>query len=49
MNPSKEEIVLSRDGEELLVQRFVEVYDQNQKHGEVWNQKTDTSADFTVL
>ena len=29
MNSSKEEIVLSHDSKELLVQRFVRVFDQN--------------------
>ena len=48
INTSKEEILLSRDSEELFVQRFVEVFDQNRNHVQVWNQRPVTPADFTV-
>ena len=39
---------MSRDSKELFEQRFVKVFDQNRKHVEVRNQKTDTPAGFTV-
>ena len=48
INSSKEEIVLLRDSEEFFVQRFVKVFDQNQKHVKAQNQRTGTPADFTV-
>ena len=41
---SKEEIVLSSDSKELLEQRFVKVFNQNRKHVEAQNQRTDTPA-----
>ena len=44
----EEEIVLSRDIKELLEQRFVKIFDQNQKHVEARNQRTGTPAGFTV-
>ena len=47
-NSSKEEIVFSRDSKELLVQRFVKVFDQNWNQVEARNQRTDNPADFTV-
>ena len=37
INSSKEEIVLSRDSKELIVQCFVWVFDQNRKHAEAQN------------
>ena len=46
---SKKEIGLSRDNKELFEQRFVKVFDQNQKNMEAWNQRTGTPAGFTVL
>ena len=50
INSSKEEIVLSHDSKELLVQqRFMKVSDQYWKHVEARNQRTGTPADFTVL
>ena len=48
INSSKQEIVLSCDGKQLFVQYFVKVFDQNQKHVEVWTQRTGTPTDFTV-
>ena len=39
---------LSGDSKELFEQRFMKVFDQNQKHVEVRNQRTGTPADFTV-
>ena len=39
---------LSRDSKELLVQRFVKVFDQNPKYMEARNSKTDIPTDFTV-
>ena len=48
INSSKEEIFLSLDSKELIVQRFLKVFDQNQKHVEARNQRTSTPADFTV-
>ena len=48
INSSKEEIVLSRDSKTLFVQRFVKVFDQNWKHVEAQNQRTATTANFTV-
>ena len=39
---------MSHDSKELFVQRFVNVFDQNQKHVEARNQRTGTPADFTV-
>ena len=39
---------LSRDSKELFEQRFMKVFNQNQKHEEVRNQRTGTPADFTV-
>ena len=44
INSNKEEIVLSRDSKELIVQCFVEVFDQNRKHVEARNQRTSTPA-----
>ena len=49
INQLKQEIVLSRDRKELFVQRFVYVFDQNRKHVEAQNQRTDTTADFALL
>ena len=49
MKSSKEEIVLSSYSRELSEQRFVKVFDQNQKQVEARNQITGTPADFTVL
>ena len=49
INQLKREIVLSRDSKELFVQRFVQVFDQNRKHVEARNQRTDTLADFAAL
>ena len=43
-NQIKKEIVLSRDSKELLQQRFVKIFDQNRKHVEARNQRTDTPA-----
>ena len=40
MSSSKEEIVLSRDSKELLVQRFMKVFEQIRKHVDAWNQRT---------
>ena len=40
---------MSRESKELFLQHFVEVYDQNRKHVEVRNQRTNTPADFIVL
>ena len=42
MNSSKEEIDLSCDSQELFQQHFMKVFDQNRKHMEAQNQKTDT-------
>ena len=41
-NSRKEKIVLSRDGKELFVQRFVKVFHQNRIHVEARNQRTYT-------
>ena len=46
INSSKEEMVLLRDSKKLFVLRFVWVFDQNRKHVEAWNQRTDTLTDF---
>ena len=46
INSSKEEMVLLRDSKKLYVLRFVWVFDQNRKHVEAWNQRTDTLTDF---
>ena len=46
MKSSKEEIVLSSYSRELSEQRFVKVFDQNQKQVEVRNQRTGTPADL---
>ena len=48
INSKKEELVLSHDSKELFVQRFMKVFDQNWKHVEAGNQRTDTPGDFTV-
>ena len=48
MNSSKEEIDLSCDSQELFQQHFMKVFDQNRKHMEAQNQKTDTPAAITV-
>ena len=45
---SKEKIILSSYSKELFEQRFVNVFDQNQKQVEVRNKKTSTQADFPV-
>ena len=42
VNSSKEEI-LSRDSKELFLQRFLKVFDQNRKHVEARNHRTDPS------
>ena len=48
ISSSKEEIVFSPDSNELFVQRFLKVFNQNWKLVEVQNQRTGTPAHFTV-
>ena len=48
INSRKQEIVLSRGSNEVFVQRFVKVFDQNRKHVEARNQRAGTATDFTV-
>ena len=48
VNSSNQKILLSHDSNELFVQPFVKVFDQNWKHVEAQNQRTGTPAYFTV-
>ena len=41
-------LILSRDST-VFMQRLVYVFDQDRKHVEVQNQRTDNPTDFTVL